>query len=105
MENSNLSLENRGISVPKSRKDRELEREIYEMLTEDISGRPNRRDLCLQKELEDKDILEWERELREKVERDLYGEVFCEDSPEIEYDLSDYEENDEFELDRWALGS
>jgi hypothetical protein len=41
-----------------------------------------------------------ERELREKLEREFYGEVFCEDSPEIEYDLSDYEENDEFELDR-----
>jgi len=93
MENSNLSLENRDISVPKSRKDQELEREIYEMLTEDISGRPNRRDLCLQKELEDKDILEWERELREKVERDLYG-IPTEDITEENFDSLNPGESD-----------
>lgn len=100
MENKNLTLENRENTVLKTKKDYELERELYAMMTENIPICPNRYDLWLEEDAIDDDISRMERELREKLEREFYGEVFCEDSPEIEYDLSDYEENDEFELDR-----
>jgi hypothetical protein len=100
MENKNLTLENGENTVPKTKKDYELERELYAMMTENIPIRPNRYDLWLEEDAIDNDISRMERELREKLEREFYGEVFCEDSSEIEYDLSDYEENDEFKLDR-----
>ena len=105
MENNNLCLERNDDSAKKTIKDYALDNELYAMMTENIPTCPSRYDLWFEEDAIDNDISRMERELREKLERELYGEVFCEDGPEIEYDLSDYEENDEFELDRWALGS
>ena len=97
MENNNLCLERNDDSARKTIKDYALDNELYAMMTENIPICPSRYDLWFEEDAIDNDI--------SRMERELYGEVFCEDGPEIEYDLSDYEENDEFELDRWALGS
>ena len=79
MENKNLTLENGGNAVPMTIKDHELERELYEMMTENIPIWPSRYDLWFEEDSIDNDISKMERALYEKLERELYGEVFCED--------------------------
>ena len=95
MENKNLIPESKDNCVSKSRKDLEWERELYEMLTEDISGWPNQYDLWLEKDLEDKEISEWEREMYEESEREFYG-VSREDIIEEDLDSLDPWETDWF---------